>query len=199
MAVGKIATKYYSKFNNNVINFPYSIEIKKRNKKFFKNNKINFLYVGQLVKRKNVINLVKAFSKIKNEKIVLRLVGEGESKKIIKKFIAKDKRIKIIRFQNGKGLVKYFNESDVFILPSSYDGWGVVVTEAMSFKNAIISTKNSGVANDLISNKKNGLLINPTEESIYKAIKFYIQNKNFIKKHGLINSKKKFILQNVMC
>ncbi len=89
LAVGSNAKKMYSKYNKNTINFPYSIKTQKQNKKnYFNNKKINFLFVGQLIERKGLYFIIKAFSLLtlkEREKIKLNIVGEGNLKKKIKK------------------------------------------------------------------------------------------------------------------
>ncbi len=193
LAVGNEAKSFYIKYNKNTINFPYSIKIKDFTKKFLRNKKINFLYVGQMIERKNILNLITAFKSIKKNNITLTLVGEGSQKNIIKSRIKNDKRIKIQNFKNAKKLQNYFMKSDVFILPSNYDGWGVVITEAMSHSNAIITTSSSGVTKDLIKNGFNGKIINPSVKSIEQGMIYYIKNKELIKKHG--NENKKIIFK----
>ena len=189
LAVGKEAKSFYSKFNNNVINFPYSIKVNHFRKKFFKKKKINFLYVGQMIERKNILNLIEAFKLITSENITLILVGDGQQKNIIKSKIKDDKRIKIRDFKNDKILKSFFMHSDIFVLPSKYDGWGVVITEAMSYNNSIITTSTSGVSKDLIKNNFNGKIVNPSIKSIKEGMIYYIKNKKLIKKHGNKNKK----------
>ena len=76
--------------------------------------------------------------------------------------------------------------SDVFVLPSKYDV-GVVITEAMAYNNSIITTSTSGVSKDLIKNKFNGKIVDPSIKSIKDGMLYYIKNKGLIKKHGNLN------------
>ena len=132
LAVGNEAKKFYSKFNKNTLNFHYSIKIYNLKKKiFFKNNNINFLYVGQIIERKNILNLIKAFKKICYKKMTLTIIGNGNLKEKAKKMSNNINNIKIINFFNKDKLKKYLINSDIFILPSKYDGWGVVVMEVI--------------------------------------------------------------------
>lgn len=185
LAVGKEAQKFYSKFNKNTLNFHYSIKISNlKNKKFFKNGNINFPYVGQLIERKNIFNLIKAFKKINYKKMTLTIIGNGNLKDKAKKISNDNQNIKIINFLNKKRLKKYFISSDIFILPSKYDGWGVVVMEAMSYKCAVISTKSSGVSKEYIKNNFNGKISSYDANDLIKSINYYLNNKNLIKKHA---------------
>jgi glycosyltransferase involved in cell wall biosynthesis len=49
--------------------------------------------------------------------------------------------------------------NDVLICPSRYDGWGMVVVEAMEAGMPVISSKNTTSAIDLINNFNNGILL----------------------------------------
>ncbi len=190
LAVGLEAKKYYQKYNKNTINFHYSIQIGNILKKnYLKKNIINFLYVGQFIERKNVINLISAFKSIKENNIKLTLIGEGALKNKMNILTSNDKRINIINFKNKKFLKEYYNSADVFILPSKYDGWGVVIMEAMANKCAIIVTKSSGVSKEFIKENYNGKIINTSVKDITKSIKFYITNKGKIANHGNLNKK----------
>ena len=185
LAVGNEAKKFYSKFNKNTLNFHYSIKISNLKKKiFFKNNNINFLYVGQIIERKNILNLIKAFKKIYYKKMTLTIIGNGNLKEKAKKISNNINNIKIINFLNKDKLKKYFINSDIFILPSKYDGWGVVVMEAMSYKCAVISTKSSGVSREYIKNNFNGKISSYEINDLSKSIKYYLKNKNLIQKHA---------------
>lgn len=185
LAVGNEARKYYSQFNNNTINFHYSIKVSSfKKKKFFQKNLINFLYVGQLIKRKNVINLIKAFQKLNDFKTTLTIIGNGDLEKKSKKITKNNKNIKILKFLNRNQLMKYYLKTDVFILPSKYDGWGVVVMEAMNYKCSIISTSSCGISKEFIKNGFNGKISGCEIDDLYRSIKFYSNNKKLIKMHA---------------
>ena len=53
-----------------------------------------------------------------------------------------------------------FGISDVFAFPSHYDGWGLVINEAIAAGLPIIATYQCTAANELIINGKNGYLYN---------------------------------------
>ena len=55
-----------------------------------------------------------------------------------------------------KDLLKFYHNSDVFILPSRFETWGLTINEAMSAGNAIISSEECGASYDLVKNNKNG-------------------------------------------
>jgi glycosyltransferase involved in cell wall biosynthesis len=53
-------------------------------------------------------------------------------------------------FQAPEHLPKYFGESDVFVLPSRHDGWGVVINQALAAGLPIITSNAVGAGLDLV-------------------------------------------------
>ena len=197
LSIGIKNKKYYLKNNvnlNKIINVPYCVDNdfffqkKTKNKK---TNFINFLFAGKLNKTKGLDILIKAFQDISLKKKLktkykLTIVGNGDCFKKLKKIVKKEKLsfIKILNFQTQVHLKKIYNKSDILILPSRFEPWGLVINEAMNAGNAIICSDNVGSANDLVRNKINGFIFkNENTEDLIKAILKYIQKPNLIIKH----------------
>lgn len=151
-------------------------------------NKV-ILYVGQFIERKGVKHLLHSFNKLKKEypNTSLLLVGEGyqitELKEIIKKLSLKDVifagRISV------KEMPSIYSISDMFILPSYEEVWGMVVNEAMCAKLPIITTEKVGCGPDLVKNGKNGYIIKENNSnSLYGAMQNILKN-NKLNKMGL--------------
>ena len=172
---------------------PYDIpsELKK-----FKNKKI-FLYVGSLCKRKGIEELLKAYSNVKNkEDTLLVLVGIDRSKGLYEKMV-KDLGISNSVIFTGpkpiETIPEYMYFSDIFVLPTLFDGWGAVLNEAASLGKPLISTDQCGAAFHLIKHKYNGFRVKAGDtEELKEALNFYIDNPEQIKIHGE-NSKKLYL------
>jgi len=102
--------------------------------------KEQILFVGTIAKNKNVIGLIQAF-KIVNEKykdIKLIICGQATDKEYyneLKTFICNnslEKKIEFIYNADNEDLLKLYNESLIFILPSFYEGFGLPVLEAQA-------------------------------------------------------------------
>jgi glycosyltransferase involved in cell wall biosynthesis len=179
-AVGKYATKFYEKFNTNVYNVPYSISLEKR----IKNYKTpNFLFVGQIIKRKGILSLLNCIANINAKECKFIFVGTGPLVKNIKKIMKLKKNIFYYNFKNKDELNKIYKKSNILILPSIYDGWGVVIIEAMSRAMAVISNNNVGAANEYIKHNINGRIFD-IDNNLENQINFYINNIKKIKLHG---------------
>jgi glycosyltransferase involved in cell wall biosynthesis len=191
-AVGKYATKFYKKFNTNVYNIPYSISLEKRIKNY-KNP--NFLFVGQIIKRKGIQNLLNCIKNINTAFCKFTFVGSGPLVKNIKKIIKLKKNVFYYNFKNKDELNKIYEKCNILILPSAYDGWGVVIIEAMARAMSVISNNNVGASNEYIKHNLNGR-ISDKKNNLENQIKFYINNKDKIKIHG---KKNRIIFEKNLC
>lgn len=124
-------------------------------------NEIVFLFCGQMIARKGVDILIAAFEQIaaENEHVKLLLVGrEAELPEMLHKTSPTIReRIRYAGFQPPEELPCFFAQSDVFVLPSRYEGWGVVVNQALGAGLPIICSDAVGAGNDLMVEENNGL------------------------------------------
>lgn len=149
---------------------PFSSAIKFKNNIQITNvntyNKI--LFVGRLIERKGVGFLIDSIPEVlKSIDVRLDIVGNGPLYRDLKSKINKlnliDKIIMHGKVSDNK-LAQFYQDCDVFVLPSIVDKWGdteglgVVLLEAMSFKKPIIASRVGGIV-DIIKNGKTGLLV----------------------------------------
>ncbi len=124
-------------------------------------SEMNFLFCGQMNCRKGVDLLLTAFDQlvIKGLNAQLLLVGrEAEVPQFLRVISpAARARINYAGFQPPERLPEYFSRADVFILPSRYDGWGVVVNQALGAGLPIICSDSVGAGLDLVEEGINGL------------------------------------------
>eukprot|EP01137_Pigoraptor_chileana_P031867 Opistho-2@20369 len=97
--------------------------------------KHNFIFVGRLIEFKNLFKLLDAFKMAqKNEDWGLIILGDGELKSTLKQY-AQDLEVKNVFFFEGvnwQQVPQYLSLSDVLVLPSFSEPWGLVVNEAMA-------------------------------------------------------------------
>ena len=125
----------------------------------------------------------------KNPNSKLLLVGNGpERNNLIK--IAKENKVykKIIWIKFSENIKDLLKISNVFVLPSKYEGFGMVFLEAMLTNTPVISTNISAIP-EVIENNYNGILIEPDNIKQMVSALNNIQDKKLIKKFS-INSKK---------
>lgn len=104
------------------------------------------LYVGSLIGRKGLDLLIPALAQTDSD-ITLTIVGEGSEEDALKKQ-AKDcqvqERIRWLGFLEGEALKDCYRQSDVFILPTREDCYGLVILEAMCASLPVIASKYAG-------------------------------------------------------
>ena len=146
-----------------------------------------FLFVGSLIKLKGIDLLLKAFALLTNNKDwLLMLIGPGkENYSALTKQLGIEDKVVFIDFKPIEQVKAFMQHADVFVLPSLYDGWGVVLNEAASVKKPLISTDECGAAYHLIEDQENGFRIKAgSVEHLRKALQFYIDNPEKILVHG---------------
>lgn len=153
-------------------------------------NKLHLLYMGEISNRKGAFDLLSAINKEKeyfDSRLKLRM-GGNEVDGNIKEYIRTNKLENIVSYEGwiaGEHKTECLNWADVYILPSYNEGLPIAILEAMSYSHPVISTPVGGIP-EIIKNDHNGILVKPgSQQEIIKAIKYYIENKDKIKSHGL--------------
>ena len=168
---GTEATKYLEYFGINSKDIVTGINCV--DTEYFKNktsneksniNTLNFLYVGQLIERKGLENTLRAFSKIKNKNWKLSIVGKGEDENklinLVKNLNLKNNVI-FEGFKQKDEIINYYSQSDIFLMPSYSEVWGLVLNEALASGLFCLSSKYAGATIDLIEEGKNGYTNDP--------------------------------------
>ncbi len=141
-------------------------------------NKKNFeiLYVGRITLNKGIAYLIESFKKINIRNKKLKMFGVIEQD--IKEYL-KDKKlpdnIEILKPVKHQNLKYLYSKCDVLVQPSLFDGWSMVVTEALACGCPVITTCNTG-ASDIIKEGINGYVVpimdsDAITESLYKVYK----------------------------
>ena len=126
------------------------------------NHEFIFVSVGNLIPRKQIMLVVKAFAQVFKDKpnTYLKVIGDGPEKEAIKTFIHNNnlqKQIKLLGQQPRSIIAQTLKDSDCFVLPSRAETFGVVYIEAMASGLPVIATKCGGPEHFV--NDQNGLLI----------------------------------------
>lgn len=129
----------------------------------------SIVYVGRLVKYKNIDALIRCAVKLKKEfpKLKLRIIGSGPEEWYLKS-LARELGVnaEFLGFVDEKTKFRIIKSSDIFVNPSSVEGLGLVLLEAMGCKVPVVA-KNLGCY--FFCNKDNSVLYG-TEEGLYRAL-----------------------------
>jgi glycosyltransferase involved in cell wall biosynthesis len=160
----------YPKKLNNIIVIPYGFPPIKYNRKYTStiNRPIKLLFVGGLSQRKGIANVIEAVEFFGN-KVELTIVGQTIVNNCIPLNNALLKHKWIPSLPHHK-ILDLMANNDILLFPSLFEGFGLVITEAMSQGTPVITTnRTAGV--DLIQDGDNGWLVTPgSSESLIKCL-----------------------------
>lgn len=145
------------------------------------NTPLRYLYVGRLIELKNITLLIETFNK--NGK-PLTIVGKGELEQELK--AKANSNISFIGFVNNEELGNIYQSHDVFILPSTYEPWGLVVEEALYWQLPTIVSNKIGCSINMIEAYKSGEIFQLVEaDGLSKAINKIESNYEYYKNNVL--------------
>ena len=117
------------------------------------------LYFGRIIKEKGVLNLIKAFKNIENNK--LYIAGDGPDMEKVKKYIKDNKleeKIKLLGFLNSDQVKNYVRKARFIVVPSVwYENCPYSVLEALAMGKPIIGSNLGGI-HELVKNNETGLI-----------------------------------------
>lgn len=99
-----------------------------------------------------------------------------------------------------KDMAQYFRRSEIFVLSSRYEGFGLVLLEAMSQGCACIAADYKGRQSEIIRNRKEGLCIPPADiDALADAIELMIKNVAYRREvqHNAIQRSKDYIPETI--
>ncbi len=158
-----------------------------------KQHEFVFIFVGRLVKDKGINELIEAFKELQQTcKVKLLLLGRFEPQldpllPKTKAFIKTNKNVIHVGFQ--KDVRPYFAIANTLVFPSYREGFPNVVMQSCAMQTPAIVTNING-CNELIENNKTGHII-PVKNTkeILTSMKYFLSNKDEIKKYGLASRK----------
>lgn len=162
----KNTQKYFNpKKKIHIIPLPYEkfdFEKVSRSELDMKEDKFYLISVGRMVERKGFNYLIKAMKDLPN-KIELNLLGDGPLLQPLKKLserLGVAKRVHFRGFVSEEQKFQYLETSDLYVLSSLHEGFGIVLQEAMQVGLPIVATNHGGQI-DILHNGENALLVDP--------------------------------------
>jgi glycosyltransferase involved in cell wall biosynthesis len=114
-----------------------------------KHQPIRLVYAGKLSYSKGVVSLIHAFDRMSREDCELYLVGSGageEAERIKEAGRSSSKKILFTGAVSQEQLAEIFRQSDLFILPSFYEGLSLVLIEALASGLRVVASELPGLA-----------------------------------------------------
>lgn len=155
-------------------------------------NGLKLLYIGAIEPRRNALYLLDLLKKIKDEGLAVTLVLIGKYKNVdyqsqfettIKEYDLKNSILYIPRVEQ-KYLGYVYRHCDIFLLPTIYDIYGMVLLEAMYYGIPTLTTVNGG-SNMMIKDGENGFVFNDFNLKTWTdKIKKLSEDKKLVNKIG---------------
>lgn len=117
------------------------------------------LFVGRLFERKRPWDMLEIHRSLSRfSKAYTVIVGNGNLEENLRAQAKRQKRILILGFRNQPETRDMYHASDLLIVPSEFESWGLVVNEAFACRLPAIVTDTCGVADDLVVHGETGFI-----------------------------------------
>ena len=117
--------------------------------KYEKNDNVKILYAGKFDESKGFYELIKAFRLLekKDTKVELELIGnlKEEDRPRVESLVGGSKRIRIYNAVDQVHLGEIMRHKDIFILPSYFEGLGLIAVEALGSGLRVVATEIEGL------------------------------------------------------
>ncbi|MDG1701931.1 MAG: glycosyltransferase [Opitutae bacterium] len=166
-----------------------------------KNNEI--IYVGRLEenqkKIKRILDIWKAvYQSNKNWK--LKIIGDGPDKEMLESYV-KNNKIEKVYFEGFQNPINYYRSAKILMLTSDYEGFGLVITEAMAYGVVPLVYGSYDAIHDIIDNNVNGFILEKPFDvhQFIEKVNFLINNEAILRQCSLcsIEIKNKFSVEGV--
>jgi glycosyltransferase involved in cell wall biosynthesis len=140
------------------------------------------LYVGKIERRRNPFFLVELLVKLreKEKNVGLVIVGDGPLKKLMIEY-AKKKRVKdfifFIKSVPNNEIHDIYKNSEIVLLPSNYEIYGMVILESLLNGIPVIATPQAGPLS-ILQNKKLGICLPLVIDKWINSIENYLEKEN---------------------
>ncbi len=148
--------------------------------KQLKNDNFTYTFIGTLNENKRVIQLLKCFEKVResNSNVVLKIAGDGPLLEQINENINCSEglrdSVEVLGLLSREKVLDLLVKTNVVILPSAFETFGVVCIEAMAVGRPVICTRIG--ASDFVDDS-NGILIDvDSEDQLIDAMRKIYQN-----------------------
>ncbi len=159
--------KKYDKKTIVITNFISKKNILSKKKKV---KKLRIIFIGRLGIYKGFHDLIKLINSLPQD-IEFCIVGEGK----LQKKIPAGKNIQYLSSINHKDLNKFYDSSNILILPSYSETCGLVILEAMA-RGLVILASDLPVIKEYFRDGRNGYLFPPGDTEKMKELTLYLKN-----------------------
>lgn len=155
---------------------------------------------GRLVSQKGYESLLEVCNRLNNDKLdyELWILGEGWARPKLEELIDKYKlnNVKLLGFKENP--YKYIEKGDLFVCSSKNEGFSLVIAEAMILGLPVISTNCAG-PNELLNFGEYGLMVENSDEELYKELKSLIEDNEKLKYYSKKSRERQIFFDYTKC
>ena len=150
------------------------------------------LCLSGLKARKNLFVLLDIWKEVARERVEVRLViaGSGSLRQCLERRAQKlglENRVIFAGYVPEEEKIDYYNLADLLLFPSSMEGFGLTVAEAMSCELPVV-VSNRGSLPELVTNGEGGFLCDPAQpESFIRKVLLLLSDPMLRRKFGSAN------------
>lgn len=183
---------FTSLFEKDILDIPINPDKKAQMKKQLgMKEEFGILAVGQFIYRKG-FDILLEIAKDLPQNIGIYLVGgipTEEYIEITKRYNLKN--VHFIGYMSKTDLIQYYQATDLFVLPTREDIWGLVIQEAMAQALPVITTYQCAAGCELVKSGENGYLFDVNDKKqLLDAINLCINNMESLEYYGECSRKK---------
>ena len=137
---------------------------------------LRILFIGNLIPRKGLHVLIQALSLMREARWELTVVGSKDFEPAYAKDVIKlagrllpSAKVNFIGALTDEELLRTYQKNDLLVVPSSYEGFGIVYLEAMQLGLAPVGTT-GGAAGEIITDQVNGFLVPPDDPAALSTV-----------------------------
>ena len=148
------------------------------------------LYAAKFISRKRPLDLLKAVRRLRSQTqtpFSVIMAGSGELESELRAYCRSHvlENVAFAGFVNQTELPSLYAASDIFVLPSEHEPWGLAVNEAMCAGLPIVVSREVGCVTDLVSDGVNGFTPAAADiESLASALRRLIEDAGLRRRQG---------------
>lgn len=167
-----------------ILKNPVSVEEKNklRKKLNMKEDKM-IISIGQFIHRKGFDVLLNASANLSKDIGIYIIGGEAPEEYLELRSKLNLTNVHFLGFMSKEEIADYYKASDLFVLPTREDIWGLVINEAMAYGLPVITTDKCVAGLELVEDYENGFIV-PVDDSelLREKIDEIVEDKSMIDK-----------------
>jgi glycosyltransferase involved in cell wall biosynthesis len=148
---------------------------------------LRLLFIGNLIRRKGLHTLATAVARMPSSSVALTVVGDATvephyARQVLSQLAALPHPVNITGRLAAPVLEAELRQAHLLVVPSSYEGFGIVYLEAHAFGVPAIGTS-AGAAGEIIRHGDTGFLVSPDDASaLHHTLRWLLENPRDLKR-----------------